>query len=47
MPQVSHRPSARRIPFSRVLVPTLLVIMLAVLIVRDILVRRWGPRTPA
>jgi hypothetical protein len=37
----------RRISFSRVLVPTLLLVMLAVMIVRDVLVRRWSRRSPA
>jgi hypothetical protein len=46
MPQPS-RPMTRRISSSRVLVPTLLLIMLAVMIVRDILVRRWSRRSPA
>jgi hypothetical protein len=46
MPQLS-RPPGRRISLSRVLVPTLLLIMLAVMIVRDILVRRWSRRSPA
>jgi hypothetical protein len=46
MPQLS-RPMARRISPPRVLVPTLLLIMLAIMIVRDILVRRWRRRSPA
>jgi hypothetical protein len=33
-------------PRFRGIVTTLLVIMIAVMIVRDILVRRWGPATP-
>jgi hypothetical protein len=46
MPQPS-RPMTRRTSSSRVLVPTLLLIMLAIMIVRDILVRRWSRRSPA
>jgi hypothetical protein len=46
MPQLS-RSMTRRIPSTRVLVPTLLLIMLAVMIIRDILVRRWRRRSPA
>jgi hypothetical protein len=45
MPQLS-RPAGRRISFLRVLVPTLLLIMLAVMIARDILLRRWSRRSP-
>ncbi len=40
----ANRPTRRRIeaPFLRSAVATLLLVMLAVMIVRDILVRRWG-----
>jgi hypothetical protein len=40
----ANRPTRRRIeaPFLRSVVATLLLVMLAVMIVRDILVRRWG-----
>jgi hypothetical protein len=41
MPQASG-PEARRGPQRRTLVTSLLLILLAVLIVRDILVRRWS-----
>jgi hypothetical protein len=46
MPWIS-RPMARRIPSSRALVPTLLLILIVVMIVRDILVRRRSRRSPA
>jgi hypothetical protein len=38
-----RRPSDRR---ARSIIPTLLLIMLAILIVRDILVRRWSAERP-
>jgi hypothetical protein len=46
MPQLS-RPPGRRISFPRVLVPTLLLVMLALMIVRDVLVRQWSRRSRA
>jgi hypothetical protein len=44
MPPLS-RPDTRRVSHSRVLVPTMLLIMLAVMIIRDILIRRWSRRS--
>jgi hypothetical protein len=41
---VPRRPSDRR---ARNVIPTLLLIMLALMIVRDILVRRWSAEQPA
>ena len=42
----ANRPAPRRIEtsFLRSIVTTLLPVMLAVVIVRDLLVRRWGPK---
>ena len=40
---VPRRPSNRR---ARSIIPTLLLIMLALMIVRDILVRRWSAERP-
>jgi len=45
MPQ-ADRPDARRGPQRRTLVTSLLLILLAVMIVRDILVRRWSVERP-
>ena len=45
MPQ-ADRPDARRGPQRRTLVTSLLLILLAVMIVRDILVRRWSAERP-
>jgi hypothetical protein len=45
MPQ-SSRPQPRRGQRPRTLVTSLLLIMLAVMIVRDILVRRWSAERP-
>jgi hypothetical protein len=44
MPPLSQ-PEARQVSHSRVVVPTLLLIMLAVMIIRDILIRRWSRRS--
>jgi hypothetical protein len=45
MPQAGQ-PNSRRSPRRRTLVSSLLLIMLAVLLVRDILVRRWSAERP-
>jgi hypothetical protein len=45
MPQ-ADRPDARRGPQRRTLVTSLLLILLAAMIVRDILVRRWSAERP-
>ncbi len=43
----ANRPTTRGLPNPRGrTITTILVIMLAVMIVRDILVRRWGPAMP-
>jgi len=41
---LSARPERRRMgpPFARSIITTVLMVMLAVMIVRDILVRRWS-----
>jgi hypothetical protein len=45
MPQAGQ-PQPRRGPQRRTLVTSLLLILLAVMIVRDILVRRWSAERP-
>ena len=46
MPESLPAPHDAARPRFRGIVTTLLVIMIAVMIVRDILVRRWGGATP-
>ena len=45
MPSAS-RPQRRGVPGSRPVITSLLLIMLAVMIIRDILVRRWSTERP-
>ncbi len=43
---LANRPEASRVPASRAIVTSLLLILLGVMIVRDILVRRWSTERP-
>ena len=43
---LANRPEARRVPASRAIATFLLLILLGVMIVRDILVRRWSTERP-
>jgi hypothetical protein len=47
MPESLPEPGAGAHPRFRSVITTVLLIMITVMIVRDILVRRWGAATPA